>query len=432
MKDFKNMSKTYCPLPFVHFALKPNGNAKPCCRFQTFASEESKIRNWNKVNHNSIGSQDVLSSEEFSSVRDSMLKGENVPGCWKCYKEEETSGYSMRTFYNKRFLEHDNSVKLKYLEVSFGNYCNLGCRMCNSGLSTTWHNDDAILSKKYNDRTASKKIIDIPFNWKIEDFQYVEEIKFVGGEPMLNPNFDKFLETVLKTGRSKSIRLTIFTNASWFPKPKIIELLKKFKNVFIWLSIDSFGKTNDYIRHQSKWDTVNEVACKYLDLERDTSVFSVTLTPTLSILNISNVDELVSWWVNARISRNLEFTERDTYDFHSGDIVFSSVYEPESLSVKNIPNKDVLIQKYRSIITTYENNANYEIFKRTYYKVISALERFKDQKENLTEFVEFTKDLDKLRNENFKEIFFELYDIVNNELSKIDTSYENINGRLDG
>jgi hypothetical protein len=179
MKDLTNMSKTYCALPFVHFALKPDGNAKPCCRFTTYIKDEADKRNWRDLNHNQIGSKNVLNSYEFNSVRESMINGEKIPGCWKCYKEEEQGGHSMRTLYNKRFSDHDNSVKLKYLEVSFGNYCNLSCRTCNSNLSTSWFNDDKKLSNKYGDRVAYEKIIDIPFNWKTDDFTHIEEIKFV-------------------------------------------------------------------------------------------------------------------------------------------------------------------------------------------------------------------------------------------------------------
>ena len=205
------MTKTFCHLPFVHFALKPDGLAKPCCRFATYARGEQELRNWWNVNHNNIGSKNVLNSDEFASVREAMIEGKEVPGCWKCHNEEKTVGYSMRTFYNNKFLNHDRSVKLKYLEVGFGNYCNLSCRTCSSELSTSWYEDDVKLSKKYEGHAPHKKIIDIPFNWKSEDFEYIEEIKFVGGEPMLNPNFNKFLKTVLDTGNGKNESILIVT-----------------------------------------------------------------------------------------------------------------------------------------------------------------------------------------------------------------------------
>ena len=120
-------SDTYCVLPFVHFAVKPDGVAKPCCRFVHWDTPES-AELWAENNHNAIGTERVLHGDQFASVRQQMLSGERVHGCWKCYQEEERVGYSMRTMFNDRWPEHEDTVELKYLEVSFGNYCNLSCR----------------------------------------------------------------------------------------------------------------------------------------------------------------------------------------------------------------------------------------------------------------------------------------------------------------
>ena len=68
----------------------------------------------------------------------------------------------------------------------------------------------------------SVKKYTIEKDWDIKDFEYVEEIKFTGGEPMLHPNFIKTIDTILATGKQKNITLDIFTNASWVPKDKVI------------------------------------------------------------------------------------------------------------------------------------------------------------------------------------------------------------------
>jgi organic radical activating enzyme len=428
------MTKTFCHLPFVHFALNPDGLAKPCCRFATYARGEQELRNWWNVNHNNIGSKNVLNSDEFASVREAMIEGKEVPGCWKCHNEEKTVGYSMRTFYNNKFLNHDRSVKLKYLEVGFGNYCNLSCRTCSSELSTSWYEDDVKLSKKYEGHAPHKKIIDIPFNWKSEDFEYIEEIKFVGGEPMLNPNFNKFLKTVLDTGNGKNIKLNIYTNSSWFPKKATVDLLKEFENVFIWLSIDAYSKLNDYIRNGSNWETLSKSALNYLDLEKESTVFSIMLTPTLNILNVSQIYKLVDWWVNARNERNLSFRNKkilsSEVQFGSGDIIFSKVYNPDSLNIKHYPNKIDLINFYKNIVSFSNNLELRDFYDRTYHKIIKMLEQEINEKVDLISFIQFTKDLDLLRNQNFKEILPELYNDITIELAKDNLTYEGISGKL--
>ena len=92
-------NKSFCVLPFIHFALKPDGKAKPCCRFQSWDGFE-ETREWHKLDHNKIGTKAVVESEQFEAVRKAMLNGEVIEGCWKCIKEEKVVGYSMRTFYN--------------------------------------------------------------------------------------------------------------------------------------------------------------------------------------------------------------------------------------------------------------------------------------------------------------------------------------------
>lgn len=49
---------------------------------------------------------------------------------------------------------------------------------------------------------------------------------------------------------------------------------------------------------------------------------------------------------------------------------------------------------------------------------------------DLKYFIEHTKDLDMLRNQNFALIFPEVYEVVQKELAKINKTYETEKGRL--
>lgn len=432
-------NKTFCVLPWIHFAIKPDGLSKPCCRFQTWDANgvSEEFREWHELDHNTSGTNAIVNSKQFEDIRQAMLNGEKIPGCWKCYKEEENAGYSMRTAYNEMYPNINiDQPELKYLEVSFGNYCNLSCRTCNSGLSTTWYDDDKKLEGVYDKVEAFPKIIDIPFSWNTEDFNNIEEIKFVGGEPMLNPNFPKFLETVLATGRGKDITLIIFSNTSWFPKDKTIELLKQFKKVYIWMSIDAYGSRNDYVRNKSKWSVVDSCAQKWLDLEKETGTIGTVLTPTLNFLNIFSIDRLVDWWLDNRKKRDLHFRSRDDIDerYNGGDIVFSSVYHPEEYSLKNVPNKKELMLKFKSkqesSVLGYSEQEAF-VVRRIYTKIISMLHKDLDVEIDLIPIIEHTKDLDLLRSQDFKTTLPEVYRVIKQELQKNNLTFEEISGRLD-
>lgn len=414
----------YCVMPFLGLALKPDGRIKPCCRFRTWDDDDS--RNWfndKEINHNIVGTHNSLHSTAFESVRQDMLDGKPIRGCAKCYDEERLNTekgtqYSMRQFYNNQY-KNVSKVGLQYLEVSFGNYCNLSCRTCGSGLSSTWYEDDLSLSKAY-DIEVHEKIIDIPFNWNTDDFKDITEIKFVGGEPMLNPNFSKFLQTVIDSGQASKVRLSIFTNCSWFPKSAVIEMLAKFNIVNIWLSIDAYGSKNDYIRNKSNWQTVQNCASKWLQYEKD-GVLGVMLTPAISILNSHILDELIEWWIILRRKFGLPFKKRSVEKpvTESGDIVFSSVVDPRHYDFRNAPNRRQSIEKYKQCAEKHDD----VVLQRFYQKAISVLSQNLNKSVDLSEFVTITKDLDKLRQQSFKLVFPELYKIIEDD-------FATVNGKL--
>lgn len=367
---------------------------------------------------------DALNSEPMEKIRQAMLAGDVVPGCDKCYREEQATGISMRTSSNLIWdapRYQDGHVELRYLEVAFGNYCNLSCRTCGSGLSTSWHDDDAKLKPYYPERENAKPVLDVEFNWQSSDFDLVEEIKFTGGEPMLHPNFIKFLDIIIAGGNETHITLDIFTNTSWTPREKVISRLSKFKRVKIWLSIDGVGKTQDYVRNGSTWDKVKQSADTWCELESNhPEIYSIILTPTLNMYNVLTFTDVIDWWVLLRKKYNLPFEKLQG----PGDIVVSIVHYPASLNIKNLPNKKDHINKLKKYINSYDSTKpEFRLVDKISNRIIMLLAESIDDKVDLIEFVQFTKDLDKLRNQDFKTANPELYELVKDV-------YKQINGRL--
>lgn len=420
-----DIPKTMCVLPFMHYSIKPNNQIKPCCRFMTFLPEHQE--DFESITVGTHNPSQALNSKPMQEVRDAMLQGETVPGCDKCYREEQATGISMRTSSNmiwdaKKYL--DGHTELRFLEVAFGNYCNLSCRTCGSGLSTSWHDDDVKLKTHYPDREHAKPILDVEFNWQARDFDRVEEIKFTGGEPMLHPNFIKFLDVIIQGGNETHITLDIFTNTSWVPKDKVISRLNKFKRVKIWLSIDGVGPIQDYVRNGSSWDKVEQSANTWCELEsKSPDTYSIILTPTLNMYNVLTFTDVVDWWIMLRSEYNLPLGTRQ----QPGDLVTSIVYFPKCLSVKNLPEKEKLIEKLKTYRTQNSNMLTEKVIR----KIEKLLEKHIDTEIDLTEFVQFTKDLDKLRSQSFKESNPLLYNLVNKHLKQHNTRYEEIIGRLD-
>ena len=406
------MTKTFCPLPFRHLYIKPNGEYQPCCRYQDSVTDD-KIHEYNSLD------ELLNSSELLSDIREAMLNGEKVRGCNSCYLEEEAGGESMRTGEIERwggYKElHDKTPTVNNIEITFGNYCNLACRTCGSNLSTSWQKDDAVLTKFYT-RGYEPTRQNVKKDWIPEDFKNVEKFKITGGEPMLHPDFLSFLDDIINSGSAKNIEVQIFTNTSFVPKQHLLDRLSRFKEMGIWLSIDGTGDVQEYTRHNSKWDTVQESARAWLEFENEfKNVVRVNFAPTISLYNVFNLQEMLDWFIRLRME---VLTDSDSFS----NCTWNITTWPNFLDIKHLPTKKKIshqLKKYSSTIQK-EGLQNY---KELIDRVIDRLEIEADANA-IIEFTEYNKDVDKLRNQNFVETFPELYE-------QIKDVWDNTNGRLD-
>jgi sulfatase maturation enzyme AslB (radical SAM superfamily) len=489
----KDNSKTFCILPFIHMQVKPTGQMKPCCRFEFHNTEyltPDKSYYFDAHNVSSdVSMTESLNSEVWEDIRQTLLKNEPVAGCNKCYKEESISGFSMRTNEN-RIRNNDvhdapsydvSKPVIKYLEMTFGNYCNLKCRTCNADLSSTWWEDENTLvdSGKYPDRfyyirTRTSKTISIPFNWRPEDFVHVEEIKFTGGEPMIHPDFLRLMDMLIDLDVAKNIKLDVFTNCSWIPGEKYLSKLSKFRKVLLSLSVDGVGEVNDYIRHPSKWETVDQAVTTWLKLEDDNrSNVHVAWNPTINIYNILQIKTMIDWWFKKNDEINPDWlsliaagNNRNQSVVPAGKFKFNVLQDPEYISMNLLKQLDpslrnkviedmttaigelnwrnkrmhrVLLSKLiddlyelpigKEVMDSVKDelkqvikNHNYSTdhwlisdMKVKFTKIIKNIESGNSTTEDLEKFITYTNDLDKLRQEDFASTFPELSSAIKND-----------------
>lgn len=406
------MTKTFCPLPFTHLYIRPNGEYQPCCRFKG-------VGHTNKIHE--YDSLDTLlnSSKLLSSIRQGMLNGEKIKGCESCYLEEEAGGESMRTGEIERWGGYEELCEktptVNNIEITFGNYCNLACRTCGSTLSTSWQNDDEILSKIY-DRAHTDTRQNVKKDWVPEDFKNVEKFKITGGEPMLHPDFLSFLDDIIQSGSAKNIEVQIFTNTSFVPKRHLLDRLSRFKEMGIWLSVDGTGDIQEYIRHNSKWDMVEASTKAWLEFENEfKNIVRVNFAPTISLYNIFNLQKMLDWFLGLR-----EETLDNSNTF--SNCTWNITTYPNFLDIKHLPNKPKVIHNLKKYNTSI-NNKGLENYKELIDRVVERLSITSD-KNAIIEFTQFNKDLDKLRNQKFIETFPELYE-------QIKDVWDNTDGRLD-
>ena len=290
------MNDSYCSIPWVHLRLDPLDSGEPgvspCCKFY--------YEEWESINpDNSVGDSinTALNTQPFQQIRRDMLAGKRVSGCRNCYSDESSHGKSMRTDANNTYKLNIESLTerfdtTRFIEISLDNTCNLECKMCSSYHSTKLRKRDALLG------------LTVHRNWTVDpellnelDLSHVEQIKFVGGEPLLSRNHLPFLQ---KFPDPSQLKLLYNTNATIVPTGATRDIMASAKELNFIISCDGIYKYNDYQRWGSDFATIISNA------EAIRSTFDnigwFTFLNTFTLLNLNNYGDTVRWFKENNLS----------------------------------------------------------------------------------------------------------------------------------
>lgn len=389
------MSKTLCAAPWVHFHVIADGNFYPCCQWNT----DLPLGN---IQTSSL--KDLIDSPALNSIRSSMLQGQPVSGCQRCYQLEESKAPSLRQTLNKKFLpdlaltETDANAqkfKLRHFDVRFSNICNLKCRSCGLDFSSSWYEDQIALYGKNNFKkfitTAQSETFWQELNAYLPD---ITSVYFAGGEPLLEKRHFKMLQYFIDSHKT-DIEINYTTNFTQltFDKFKVLNYWRHFSNICIYASLDASGTRGEYLRKGLSWKTI-EANIQRLKTEAPHVRFKIT--PTLSAYNVSHWPDFHREWIdNGWISAN--------------DIHTSYLTHPEPMSMQVLPKdfKTTVVQKYETHIQYLETLSYSQEAIHQFRSVIDFL-LANDFSHQLPEFLQQTLKIDNLRRENLFETFPEL------------------------
>lgn len=363
-------NKSYCPLPFNHLAIRPNGNVYPCCAFR-----------WEHVPTDfNIQHPDVFNHPFLQDIRDKMLNDVLVEGCSKCYESERNTTSSNRLHFIKKGSEYGLNMdpyaepSLIYLDLALSNTCNNKCRMCNPELSTSWYSDAKALGMK-----IPKGIVEQTVVLENYDLSKLKFIKLIGGEPLMDQA--KFINVLNRCNR-QDLTILLTTNATLIPNDELTSLMKEC-NTRVNLSIDSLGSMNDFLRKGSKWETTLEtVKWFYANFENNLSVNAV-----ISIYNMNLIEDFYVF-----------FKE----NFPKISVDFSIVDGPEWMRPRHLPIafKDIIRQK----IAVWKTKFNTPLFNTMLSELANP--------GNVDTFIKQDKVMNDLRREHWKDANPELYEMV--------------------
>lgn len=223
----------FCPYPYMHRVIYPNGSVKVCCNstlvFKGLISEFNE-------------------SDELLDIKQQMSKNLYHKSCEQCINTD-----SLRL--NAKHEYPDEYMKLMFLDIRLSNFCNLKCKTC---------------SPEFSSKIAgsiTKMLLD-QFKQIKQLMPTLSRVMFTGGEPMLHP---EILELIELTKPDTEIQIT--TNGTVI-NSDILNILKN-RNTHYTVSIDGTKHTNETIRIGTNHDKVIHNLHQYMKTQQSVAVNTV-------------------------------------------------------------------------------------------------------------------------------------------------------------
>ena len=305
-------NKTFCMAPWTHTYLSPQSERRLCCASREKASWASQYIDSEKADKNSeytpISLEQHWNSLYMMDIRKSLLAGEEISQCQVC-NHKLLNIYTYRDYFTKNLFVNkidevfektndDGYTEMKPISFDYriSNLCNFKCRMCGDQLSSSWEAENRMLGyydngaeawatkefkpiiEKFQKEVAEKELWDAVYEGRIE------EIYWVGGEPLMFEIHWDIMKYLVDSGHSKNVTVRYNTNLSRtsFKGTNLYDLLPHFKKVNVSASIDGTDKIVEYIRHGIKWETWLDNFKKGLFLNElygdDGMVLDITIT----------------------------------------------------------------------------------------------------------------------------------------------------------
>lgn len=322
---------------------KKNSIKNTACRqawdYPVLSLSRNEFRNCCRAKTNKIAGYDFdkgtdlfLKSVPVTKVKKELLNGIRSDACSLCWSIEKANGKSARSGFNnfaqyvkENLWDHltidevkeklldltpneiediSNIEKIRMIEISLGNTCDLKCVYCNHHYSSQW----AAEKLKYNEIPADQIESELPklgtnteyenifWKWFREKSAYsIYYINFIGGEPLIIDKFYDYSNRIIEFYNSnetpqKRINLGVVTN---FNSPK--KYFEKFKELTIEVmssnkvhldfnvSLEAIGSRTEFIRTNTNWNLMLSNLENYLEFLDTFEKDNLSTHPKVSI-----------------------------------------------------------------------------------------------------------------------------------------------------
>ena len=402
--------------PFTGLATREDGAIQVCCRSHPISN----------IQHETL--EQAWNNENMQRIRRSVLTGVRPPECEPCFSLEDQGVESLRQRHIKGVIpearinlypdalskmQHDYTMpfEIPTMELKLNNLCNLKCRMCHPGDSTSW-NDWGEVKDIY--RATGQIICDLvdehnlerkPLLDKFEDnpnwwdsleknLPNFRRVEFAGGEPLMDPQHYRILDMLAPYGDKIEIKYaTNGTTLGIKGGRTIYDYWPKFKSVAVNVSIDGYDKSYEYIRGNAKWD---EVIANIKEIQKLPNVSRIVGAVAVQVSNVLILDKMIEYFLD-----DLGIV------FYTNMVKFPDVLSvqvlPPYLKALAIQRLEFVRDKIEGFNYVKENPILLDITREQINGVINFINA-EDRSGRWNDCVEYNRRLDRTRKQNFLEV----------------------------
>ena len=391
-------NQTFCMAPWSHTYLSPQSERRLCCASREKATWATQYIDSDKADTNSeykpLTLDEHWNGEYMKGIRKSLMAGEKIPQCQVC-NERILNLHIYRDYFTKQlfsdkineaFEKTNNDGYTEMKPVSFdyriSNLCNFKCRMCGDQLSSSWEAEnrkrgnydkgtDAWASKEYKPiiekfqkEVAEKELWDAVYDGRIE------EIYWVGGEPLMWDIHWDIMKYLVETGGSKNVTVRYNTNLSRisYKGTNLYDLLPHFKHVQLSASIDGIGEVVEYVRHGIKWEQWFENFKQGLFLNKQFGDYAIAFDLTVTAPGLFSMKDMI----DITAEYDVHTLIKTTFSFDSS-IVISPLMIPRHILnpilddiIEYAREKAKTHPKIQNYVTCFEDIKNKKTFEEEY------------------------------------------------------------------
>lgn len=316
-EKLEKVSPTFCAAKWLQVTVHlQNGMTHSCHHPEPHHIPLSEVAANPDALHNTVFKQ---------QQRQLMREGQRPKECDFCWRAEDASRdtFSDRTIKSSDAWADTDFVNLAkldrpvptYLEVSFGNACNLKCMYCSPEVSSaiwsehekygpypvegslplSWYEDN---NRRPYKASEVNPYLEAFKEWFPQILPQLKVFRITGGEPLLNPQTFKTIE-LLRESHVPDLYFSINTNLM-VPTATVESLAlsmeelaatKKLKDVRLYTSVDAHGSQANWIRHGLDYKVLFKHAHRFLKLAPHVSL---TFTATHNIFSFASFNLMLA------------------------------------------------------------------------------------------------------------------------------------------